>query len=96
MEDIVKGYRKKDPDCTRVFLQFIDNFGRAVGGLISILDPDAIVIGGGLSNIDELYNLGVDKVRKYAFHPRITTPIMKNELGDSAGVFGAAWIGQQG
>jgi len=96
MEDIVKGFRKKDPDCTKVFLQFIDSFGRAVGGLISILDPDAIVIGGGLSNIDELYDLGVDKVREYAFHPRITTPIIKNELGDSAGVFGAAWIGQQG
>ena len=60
--------------------------------LISILDPDAIVIGGGLSNIDELYTKGIEHVRNYAFHRKIQTPIIKNKLGDSAGVFCAAWI----
>ena len=76
------------------FEQFIDDYGRCVGGLISMLDPDAIVLGGGLSNIDEIYTLGLEKVRRYAFHERIQTPILKNQLGDSAGVFGAAWIGK--
>ena len=65
-----------------------------MGGLISILDPDAIVIGGGLSNIEELYSKGVDRVRQYAFHEHAETPILKNRLGDSAGVIGAAWIGR--
>ena len=93
METIVDGYRKGHIDCTQTFKQFLDDFGRCLGGLISILDPDAIVLGGGLSNIEELYSLGVESVRRYAFHEHVTTPILKNRMGDSAGVFGAAWIG---
>jgi len=93
MKEIVDGYRKGNSHCSEVFSRFLDDFGRATGGLISILDPDAIVIGGGLSNIDELYTLGVDRIHDYVSHPHITTPILKNGLGDSAGVFGAAWIG---
>jgi fructokinase len=93
MEEIVMGYRKKDPSCTEVFLQFLEDFGCAAGGLISILDPDAIILGGGLSNIDELYDSNLNKIRDYAFHPQAATPVLKNELGDSAGVYGAAWIG---
>jgi fructokinase len=53
------------------------------------------VLGGGLSNIDELYGVGIERVRRYAFHDRLVTPILKNRLGDSAGVFGAAWIGRE-
>jgi fructokinase len=94
MHEIVRGARNDDTKCNQAFRQFLDDFGRCVGGLISILDPDAIVIGGGLSNIDELYTKGVEYVRNYAFHRKIQTPIIKNELGDSAGVFGAAWIGK--
>jgi fructokinase len=93
MIDIVQGYRNDDPGCTDVFKQFLDDFGRCIGGLISILDPDAIILGGGLSNIEELYSQGVEKVRRYAFHEHVQTPILKNSLGDSAGVYGAAWIG---
>jgi predicted NBD/HSP70 family sugar kinase len=62
--------------------------------LSSILDPDAVVLGGGLSNIEELYSSGVERVKRYAFHRQIRTPILKNILGDSASVFGAAWIGK--
>ncbi len=93
-EAIVEGYRRGDGPCGVIFEQFLENFGRGVGGLISILDPDAIVLGGGLSNIDELYTLGVERARRYAFHPDAQTPILKHHLGDSAGVFGAAWIGR--
>ena len=94
MAQITDGYRQGDAMCTAVFEQFLDDFGRCLGGLISTLDPDAVVLGGGLSKIDELYTLGVEKVRRYAFHEHIETPILKNELGDSAGVIGAAWIGR--
>ena len=86
-------YRKGEPYAVRVFDRFLDDFGRALGGLISLLDPDAVVLGGGLSNIPELYTTGLARVQEYAFHPKISTPILKNKLGDSAGVFGAAWLG---
>lgn len=95
MEEIVELARSGDQQCTPVFEQFLDDFGRCLGGLISILDPDAVVLGGGLSNIDELYSIGLQKVRQYAFHNQLQTPILRNRLGDSAGVFGAAWIGRQ-
>ena len=93
MIDIVQGYRNNESSCMDVFEQYLDDFGRCIGGLISILDPDIIVLGGGLSNIEELYSRGAEKVRRYAFHKHIQTPIVKNSLGDSAGVYGAAWIG---
>ncbi len=93
MQEIVKGYRANDPACTSAFNQFLDDFGRCLGGLLSVLDPDAVVLGGGLSNIDELYTIGTERARGYAFHRHTITPILKNRLGDSAGVLGAAWIG---
>ncbi|MBW2367943.1 MAG: ROK family protein [Deltaproteobacteria bacterium] len=93
MKEIVDGYRNGDTACARVFQQFLEDFGRCVGGVISILDPDAVVIGGGLSNIPELYRGGIDQIRRFAFHRRVETPILKNKLGDSAGVIGAASLG---
>ena len=93
MEEIVAGARRGEPRALVAFNAFLDDFGRSLGGLISILDPDAVVLGGGLSNIEELYQAGVERVRHYAFHNDLRTPILKNRLGDSAGVFGAAWIG---
>jgi fructokinase len=95
MAEIVRRARAGEPRCAEIFDRFLDDFGRCLGGLISILDPDAIVLGGGLSNIDELYTRGVERVRHYAFHDRVTTPILQHRLGDSAGVIGAAWIGGQ-
>ena len=95
MDSIVTGARSGDNECARAFYRFLDDFGRCVGGVVSLLDPDAIVLGGGLSNIDELYTLGVERVRHYAFHDGIATPVIRNGLGDSAGVFGAAWIGRE-
>ncbi|KAB0665176.1 ROK family protein [Oryzomonas japonica] len=93
MERIVAGAREGEPRCCAAFERFLDDFGRCLGGLISILDPDAVVLGGGLSNIVELYTTGIERVRRSAFHDDLATPILKNRLGDSAGVFGAAWIG---
>ncbi len=96
MDEIVRQARAGEPRCRSTFDRFLDDFGRCLGGVISILDPDAVVLGGGLSNIDELYSTGLEQVRRYAFHDHLQTPILKNQLGDSAGVFGAAWIGQAG
>ncbi|GBC60493.1 N-acetylglucosamine kinase [Desulfonema ishimotonii] len=93
MQEIVSGHRRGDRECVEIFEQFLEDFGRCLGGLISILDPDAVVLGGGLSAIEELYGPGLARVRHCAFHQHIETPILRNRLGDSAGVYGAAWIG---
>lgn len=93
MEEIVDGYRKGQPQCMATFSQFIEDFGRSLGGLLSLLDPDVVVLGGGLSHINELYTLGAEKSRQHAFYPMAGTPILKNQLGDSAGIYGAAWAG---
>jgi len=95
MNEIVSQARAGEKRCMKTFDSFLDDFGRCLGGLISILDPDAIVLGGGLSNIEELYTDGRELVKKYAFHDNLHTPILKNQLGDSAGVFGAAWVGHE-
>ncbi|NIR52655.1 ROK family protein [candidate division KSB1 bacterium] len=91
--DIVNNYRKsKSPDLAFVNT-FFRNFGRAMANLINILDPDMVVLGGGLSNINELYAEGVKEVARFIFSDSLETPIVKNKLGDSAGVIGAALIG---
>ena len=94
MSGIVRLARNGDVLAGKIFNRFVDDFGRCVGGVISLLDPDAVVLGGGLSNIHELYGAGIDRIRHYAFHDNLATPILKNMLGDSAGVYGAAWIGR--
>ena len=73
--------------------EFFENFGIAMANLIKFFDPDIIVMGGGLSNIDEIYTEGLEKVRKNCLNKELYTPIVKNEFGDSAGVFGAALCG---
>jgi fructokinase len=92
MKEIHMGYRDKDPQCSQIFTQFLEDFGRVVGGLVSMFDPDAIVLGGGLSNIDEIYDIGLEQVSRYAYHGKMITPILKNRMGDSAGVLGAALL----
>jgi fructokinase len=69
-----------------------DYFGRALSVLVNIIDPDVIVIGGGVGNIDRLYTEGVRKVSSYVVDHVFETPVVKPQLGDSAGVFGAAYL----
>ena len=82
-----------DARCIAAMAEFYARFGRAVANLIAVLDPDVIVLGGGLSNIDGLYTEGVAQVRECVFSDELTTPIVRNQLGDSAGVIGAALVG---
>ncbi len=72
--------------------ELILNFGIALANVIDILDPDAIVLGGGVSNIPFLYDEGIKSVYTKVFSDEVDTPILKNKLGDSAGVFGAAYL----
>jgi len=90
---IHQGARAGDARCIAAMDEFYARFGQAAANLIAVLDPDIIVLGGGLSNIDDLYTRGVQETANRVFSDELTTPILKNELGDSAGVIGAALVG---
>ncbi len=79
-----------DKNATLTIERMIVMFGKAISMVINILDPDVIVLGGGMGNIDLLYSAGVEEIKKNAFTDRFSTPVLKPMLGDSAGVFGAA------
>ena len=67
-------------------------FGKALAPVINILDPDAVIIGGGLSKLPEIFTEGKKEVEKHIFNTGLHTPILPPKLGDSAGVFGAAFL----
>jgi fructokinase len=90
---IVDYWRQGNLAAAEQMEEFFDRFGRSVANLIAVLDPDAIVLGGGLSAIPELYTTGRTMAQKYVFSDSLDTPIVSNALGDSAGVLGAALIG---
>jgi fructokinase len=86
--------RASDPHAAAAIKSLLDSFGRGVANLIDILDPSAIVLGGGLSNLPLLVEEGPRHVARYVFNDELITPIVKNALGDSAGVLGAALVGR--
>lgn len=71
---------------------FFKHFGNAMAMVINILDPDVVVLGGGLSNIERLYTEGREQVAKQVFNDELRTVILPNRHGDSAGVRGAGWL----
>jgi fructokinase len=71
---------------------YLERFGRGLANVIDILDPDVVVLGGGLSNLAPLYDRGRAAVARCVFNDELTTPIVPNHLGDSAGVVGAALL----
>jgi fructokinase len=92
LQTIVDDFRGGDEAATHIMNHFFEDFGVAMSTLINILDPDQIVLGGGVSNIDELYTIGIEKVRKNVFKEDPDIRIARNHLGDSAGVIGAALL----
>lgn len=72
--------------------RYVDRLGRALAGVVNLLDPHAIVLGGGMSNVDELYDRLPAVVAHYAFTDVFVTPLLKAKYGDSSGVRGAAWL----
>ncbi|MDI1477844.1 ROK family protein [Polyangium sp. y55x31] len=84
--------RAEDPHAAAAIDGFLDAFARGLANVIDIVDPTAIVLGGGLSNLNLLYDEGRDRVAALVFNDELRTPILKNALGDSAGVIGAALL----
>jgi fructokinase len=84
--------RATDAHAEAALDEMLEAFGRGVATLIDFLDPSAIVLGGGVSNLDCLYGEGVERVARYVLNDELLTPIVRHELGDSAGVLGAALL----
>lgn len=95
MTEIVER-RATDAEAGALVGEMLEAFGRGLANVIDILDPNAIVLGGGLSNLELLYTEGRARLTRYVFNDELRTPILKHELGDSAGVIGAALLDQFG
>lgn len=81
-----------DADCLTTMVRYEDRLARALAVIINVLDPDFVVLGGGVSNIERLYREVPKVLPKYVFSDKVTTPIVKAKFGDSSGVRGAAWL----
>jgi predicted NBD/HSP70 family sugar kinase len=93
MPEIVARAAKGEPAARVTLRRLQAKFGEAIAAVINILDPDAVVIGGGVGNIDILYDEGTRRaVLKHLFNTEIRTEFLRPTLGDSAGVFGAAML----
>lgn len=89
---IVHAMRSGDKDASQSFDLFLNRLGRALAQVVNLLDPDCIVLGGGMSNVDEIYPAIQAKILPYTFSKTVRTPVRKALHGDSSGVRGAAWL----
>jgi fructokinase len=91
--EIVAAADAGDRDASEAVDRLLERMARGLSVIVNVLDPDAIVIGGGLSNMRRLYegDLG-SRLRDYGFGGGVETPILRNRHGDSSGVRGAAWL----
>ncbi|MCA1492737.1 ROK family protein [Sinorhizobium alkalisoli] len=90
--DIIDLKRAGDPAATGVYQRFVDRLARSLALLTNIVDPDVFVLGGGMSNVDEIYGELPSLITRYVFADSFETPILKAVHGDSSGVRGAAWL----
>lgn len=81
-----------DPVARQTLDRLTESFGRALSVVVDILDPHAIVLGGGVGNIDELYTEGLESLSRHVFNDGFRGALLRPTLGDSAGVFGAAML----
>lgn len=92
VQEIHTLYLQQQPAAVECIERFLKYFGIAMANLWLTLEPDVIVLGGGLSNLDLLYKQGVDSVAKYLYAPDVRPNIVKNHFGDSSGIYGAALL----
>ena len=84
-----------DAEAMATMVRYEDRMARALAVVINVLDPDVVVLGGGVSNIARLYREVPRTLPKYVFSDKVTTPIVQAKFGDSSGVRGAAWLWPQ-
>jgi fructokinase len=91
-EALVHAMRAGDAAARDSFGRYVDRLARALATVINIVDPDAIVLGGGLSAMSELYEEVPRAWGRYVFSDRVDTQLLPPRHGDSSGVRGAAWL----
>ena len=91
-KDIAAAAQAGDADANKAIRSYADRLARSLASVINILDPDMVVLGGGMSNIDILYTLLPDLLPPYVFSDTVRTRIEKHRHGDASGVRGAAWL----
>ena len=89
---IVEGFNKGDSRCIESLQNYVDHLARGLSNIVNILDPGIIILGGGMSNIDYIYDNINKQLKKYVFSDTLHTKVVKNIHGDSGGVRGAAWL----
>ena len=92
LSEIVAEAKKDNQHAISTVDRLVHFFGIGMSTIINTVDPDVIVVGGGVGNIDLLYSRGVEETKKHVFTPNLKTHIVKPQLGDSAGVYGAAFL----
>ncbi len=90
--EIVEEARSGERPAAEAFESYVDRMARALASLINVFDPDVIVLGGGMSNVDELYKQVPQRWGRYVFGGEVVTRLVRNVHGDSSGVRGAAWL----
>ena len=91
---IVQLAQSGDSKAANALARYEDRLARALAAVITMLDPDVVVLGGGMSKVGQFYENLPEKIAEYAFSDRITTPVRPPDHGDSSGVRGAAWLWQ--
>jgi fructokinase len=90
--EIVRRAEAGDPACAATFGRWLDRLARALAVVVDVLDPDVIVLGGGLSKIARTYCELPERLQRWVFSDIVTTPIVPPRHGDASGVRGAAWL----
>ena len=91
-EQIAEAEQSGEPDAVQSLAAYQDRLARSLAALVNVLDPDAIVLGGGISNINSLYRGLTELIGQHAFSDGIKTKVVRAAHGDSSGVRGAAWL----
>jgi fructokinase len=91
-QEIVRVAAAGDPRAIRTLERYEDRLARALAAVINLLDPDAIVLGGGMSNLPDLPSAVSAALPRYVFSDTVLTKVVVNVHGDSSGVRGAAWL----
>jgi fructokinase len=87
---VIQALRGGDAAAAAAFDRYLQRLARALAGVVNILDPDCIVLGGGLSNVGEIYERLPTLLRRHVFSDTLCTPILPPRHGDASGVRGAA------